>query len=97
MVSEVSAPPKSGSFIGALASNSQIVLVAALVVICVGISLAVPQFYSGANIIAILRQVAMVLIVACGMTMLLITAEVDLSVDPPTLYDVDIYFIEPTG
>ncbi|MCB1495083.1 MAG: ABC transporter permease [Bauldia sp.] len=80
MVSEVSAPPKSASLVGALVGNNQIVLVAALVVICVGISLAVPQFYSSANIIAILRQVAMVLIVACGMTMLLITAEVDLSV-----------------
>lgn len=80
MVTEVSSPPKSGSLVGALTSNGQIVLVAALVIICVGISLVVPQFYSGANIIAILRQVALVLIVACGMTMLLITAEVDLSV-----------------
>jgi ribose transport system permease protein len=80
MVTEVSAPARSGTVVGALASKSQIVLVAALVIICLGISLAVPQFYSGANIIAILRQSAMVLIVACGMTMLLITAEVDLSV-----------------
>ncbi|WP_421723132.1 ABC transporter permease [Bauldia sp.] len=80
MVSEVSAPERSPNVIGALASKGPIVLIVALAVICLAISLAEPQFYSAANIIAILRQSAMVLIVACGMTMLLITAEVDLSV-----------------
>ncbi|ESY75698.1 ribose ABC transporter permease [Mesorhizobium sp. LNHC252B00] len=51
-----------------------------LAVLCIAISIAAPQFYSEANIIAILRQCALVLIVASGMTMLIITAEVDLSV-----------------
>jgi ribose transport system permease protein len=64
----------------ALAGNSQLALFAILLALCLGISLAAPQFYSGANIVAILRQCALVLIVACGMTMLVITAEVDLSV-----------------
>ena len=36
-----------------------------LAVLCIAISIAAPQFYSGANIIAILRQCALVLIVAC--------------------------------
>ena len=64
----------------AFTGNGQMALFAILLVLCLGISLAAPQFYSGANIIAILRQCALVLIVASGMTMLVITAEVDLSV-----------------
>jgi ribose transport system permease protein len=67
-------------FSAALTGNSQLGLIAILLALSLGISLVAPQFYSGANIIAILRQCALVLIVACGMTMLVITAEVDLSV-----------------
>ena len=55
-------------------------LIGILAVLCLAISLAAPQFYSEANVIAILRQCALVLIVGAGMTMLLIAAEVDLSV-----------------
>lgn len=80
MVSEVSVSDKRTNVFGALLGQGSVVLIAALVVMCLAISLVEPQFYSAANIIAILRQSAMVLIVACGMTMLLITAEVDLSV-----------------
>ncbi|MCP4307283.1 MAG: ABC transporter permease, partial [bacterium] len=80
MVSEASVPERPSNVVGTLASKGPVVLIGALAVICLAISLAEPQFYSAANIIAILRQAAMVLIVACGMTMLLITAEVDLSV-----------------
>ncbi|MES0006696.1 ABC transporter permease [Mesorhizobium sp. M0062] len=65
---------------GQLLGSSQLVLGVMLAVLCVAISIAAPQFYSEANIIAILRQCALVLIVASGMTMLIITAEVDLSV-----------------
>ncbi|TPJ62645.1 ABC transporter permease [Mesorhizobium sp. B2-7-1] len=65
---------------GQLLGSSQLVLGAILAVLCIAISIAAPQFYSEANIIAILRQCALVLIVASGMTMLIITAEVDLSV-----------------
>ena len=64
----------------AFADKSQIVLIGLLSVICIAISVAAPQFYSLANVIAILRQCSLVLIVAVGMTMLLIAAEVDLSV-----------------
>src|SRR5258708_38904416 len=65
---------------GQLLGSSQLVLGVILAVLCIAISIVAPQFYSEANIIAILRQCALVLIVACGMTMLIITAEVDLSV-----------------
>ena len=65
---------------GQLLGSSQLVLGVILAVLCIAISIAAPQFYSEANIIAILRQCALVLIVASGMTMLIITAEVDLSV-----------------
>jgi ribose transport system permease protein len=79
-MSDVSHPVRPGSFVGSLTSKNQIVLIAVLAVISLGISLAVAQFYSSANIIAILRQTGLVLVVASGMTMLLITGEVDLSV-----------------
>jgi ribose transport system permease protein len=71
---------RSGAAFGLLADRSQVVLIGILAVLCLAISLAAPQFYSEANIIAILRQCALVLIVGAGMTMLLIAAEVDLSV-----------------
>ena len=80
-MTEISHPtaPRRISLAG-LTGSSQLVLGVILVILCLGISLAAPQFYSEANIIAILRQCALVLIVASGMTMLVITAEVDLSV-----------------
>lgn len=65
---------------GRFGDSGQLVLGLILAALCIAISIAAPQFYSEANIIAILRQCALVLIVACGMTMLIITAEVDLSV-----------------
>ena len=74
-----SALPRRSS-IGKIAGSGQIVLGVILLALCVAMSVAAPQFYSEANIIAILRQCALVLIVASGMTMLVITAEVDLSV-----------------
>lgn len=80
MTSDILPDRKSGPLLGALTDKSQIVLIGLLVLLCLAISLAAPQFYSPANGIAILRQCSLVLIVAVGMTMLLIAAEVDLSV-----------------
>ena len=71
---------KRGVLLGALNDNSQIVLIGLLALLCIAISLGAAQFYSVDNIIAILRQCSLVLIVAVGMTMLLVAAEVDLSV-----------------
>ena len=75
-----SAPIKDRSSVRHLIGNSQSVLLALLVLLCVGFSFGSAQFYSFENIIAIVRQCALVLIVASGMTLLLIAAEVDLSV-----------------
>ena len=80
MTSETLLDRKPGMRIEAFTDKSQIVLIGLLAIICIVISLAAPQFYSIANLIAILRQCSLVLIVAVGMTMLLIAAEVDLSV-----------------
>ncbi|ABM59315.1 inner-membrane translocator [Verminephrobacter eiseniae EF01-2] len=60
--------------------SGSLVLALVLATLCIAISAAEPRFHSGANIIAILRQCALVLIAACAMTMLVIAAEVDLSV-----------------
>ena len=80
MTSETLPARRPGLLVGALADKSQVVLIGLLVILCVAISVAAPQFYSVDNTIAILRQCALVLIVAVGMTMLLIAGEVDLSV-----------------
>lgn len=80
-MSDTTHPPTSRRFAGGqLLGSEQLVLGVTLALLCIAISIAAPQFYSEANIIAILRQCALVLIVASGMTMLIITAEVDLSV-----------------
>lgn len=80
MTSETLPARRPGLLVGALADKSQVVLIGLLVILCVAISIAAPQFYSVDNTIAILRQCALVLIVAVGMTMLLVAGEVDLSV-----------------
>ncbi len=80
-MSDISRPaPAAGSTLARLTQNNQIVLLVTLVLLCLVISLGAPQFYSVDNLIAILRQCSLVLIIAAGMTMLLIAAEVDLSV-----------------
>ena len=48
--------------------------------LCLAISIGSSRFYAAENIAAILRQCALVLIIGSGMTLLLIAAEVDLSV-----------------
>ncbi len=55
-------------------------LVLILALLCIGLSVGTDTFLSAENMVAILRQSALVLIVAVGMTMLLIAGEVDLSV-----------------
>ncbi|MGP1396034.1 MAG: ABC transporter permease [Inquilinaceae bacterium] len=70
--------PRRAAF--SLIDNGQVVLTLILIGLCIALSIGSAQFYSAENIVAILRQCALVLMVACGMTLLLITAEVDLSV-----------------
>jgi ribose transport system permease protein len=79
-MSDITQPARSAPAGARFGENSPVVLFAILAALCLVISLGAPQFYSVENIIAILRQCALVLIVGCGMTMLLIAAEVDLSV-----------------
>lgn len=64
----------------AVVGHEHAVLALVLAALVVGLSLASDQFLSAANAVAILRQVALVLIVAVGMTMLLVSGEVDVSV-----------------
>ena len=79
-MSELTHAPAPRRFaIGQLADGGQLVLGLILVALCVGISIGAPQFYSEANIIAILRQCALVLIVASGMTNRQIAAQLYLS------------------
>ena len=78
-MSDTAAPRATGPR-PARAGQGQGALLAILVLICVGLTLATDTFFSAENMVAILRQSALVLIVAVGMTMLLVSGEVDLSV-----------------
>src|SRR6266566_1974201 len=55
-------------------------LLGAYVVRCVYLSLAAPNFLTERNLVNILRQMSMIAIIGVGMTMVIIAAEIDLSV-----------------
>lgn len=59
---------------------NEIMLLLVLVVIAVLFSIGSPKFFSSTNILNILRDSSMAIIAGIGMTMLLITGEVDLSI-----------------
>jgi ribose transport system permease protein len=59
---------------------NEILLVGILILLAILISLGNPRFYSSTNILNILRDSSMAIIAGIGMTMLLITGEVDLSI-----------------
>jgi ribose transport system permease protein len=59
---------------------NEIMLVGILILLAILISLGNPRFYSSTNILNILRDSSMAIIAGIGMTMLLITGEVDLSI-----------------
>lgn len=55
-------------------------LLIAYIVMCVYLSFAAPNFLTERNVVNILRQTSMIAIIGVGMTMVIIAAEVDLSV-----------------
>ncbi len=59
---------------------NEIMLVFILILLSIAISIGAPKFYSPTNILNILRDSSMAIIAGIGMTMLLITGEVDLSI-----------------
>ena len=67
-------------FFGKLVLFNEVIMVAVLVIISVAISFGTAKFYSTTNILNILRDSSMAIIAGIGMTMLLITGEVDLSI-----------------
>lgn len=71
--------PKQNLF-GRLILFNEIMLVGVLLIISVLISIGTPRFYSTTNVLNILRDSSMAVIAGIGMTMLLITGEVDLSI-----------------
>src|SRR5260221_12593015 len=61
-------------------TRSMFYLLLAYVVMCVYLSLAAPNFLTERNLVNILRQMSMIAIIGGGMTMVIIAAEIDLSV-----------------
>ena len=51
-----------------------------LVVLVAAMTLATPHFLTTANLLNVLRQVSINAVIACGMTMIIITGGIDLSV-----------------
>lgn len=78
--SPIAQPTPASPLARSLSAHGEAVLLALLLLIGAAAALAAPQFLSLANLISILRQSSLVLIVAAGMTALLIGGEVDLSV-----------------
>jgi ribose transport system permease protein len=76
---EVIATPKQ-NLLGKLILFNEIMLVGVLLILSILISIGTSKFYSSTNILNILRDSSMAVIAGIGMTMLLITGEVDLSI-----------------
>jgi ribose transport system permease protein len=53
---------------------------AALLIICIAFAIIEPQFFTSSNLLNVGRQAAVLIIVACGMTLVIISANIDLSV-----------------
>ena len=53
---------------------------AALVIICIVLALLEPQFLTSSNLLNVGRQASVLVIVACGMTLVIISGNIDLSV-----------------
>lgn len=60
--------------------RSMLLLLVAYVVLCVVFAFTAPNFVSAINVLNILRQASMVGIIGVGMTMVIVSAEIDLSV-----------------
>jgi len=60
--------------------RAEIGVAVALVAMCVLFAVAVPNFLSTGNFITLLQQTSVVAIIAVGMTMVIVTGEIDLSV-----------------
>lgn len=77
---ELTDDDRSGALLRRVFDSEYGFLVVVLTLLVVGLSLAATNFLTPSNAVAILHQSSLVLIVAVGMTFLLITAEVDISV-----------------
>ena len=53
---------------------------AALVIICLVLALLEPQFFTSSNLLNVGRQASVLIIVACGMTLVILSGNIDLSV-----------------
>lgn len=60
--------------------KSQLGILIALLVMCIFLSIASDSFFAAANIFNVLRQIAVNVFLACGMTMVIILGGIDLSV-----------------
>src|SRR5260370_30968298 len=74
-------------------TRSMFYLLLAYVVMCVYLSLAAPNFLTEQNLVNILRQMSMIAIIGVGMTMVIIAAEIDLSVGSMAAFSA-VFFAE---
>ncbi|EGU61848.1 inner-membrane translocator [Vibrio nigripulchritudo ATCC 27043] len=72
--------PSSPAFWQKISHSKSLFLVILLAALIIGLSISSDRFLTPANAVAVLHQSSLVLIVAVGMTLLLISGEVDISV-----------------
>jgi ribose transport system permease protein len=69
-----------GSIIRKIFAFRQISILVILIFICIYLSITTSSFLSASNMLNVLRQTTTIMIVACGMTYILILGEIDLSI-----------------
>src|SRR5258707_8931835 len=74
-------------------TRSMFYLLLAYVVMCVYLSLAAPNFLTEQNLVNILRQMSMIAIIGVGMTMVIIAAEIDLSVGSFAAFSGGLFWV----
>src|SRR5258707_13999175 len=74
-------------------TRSMFYLLLTYVVMCVYLSLAAPNFLTERNLVNILRQMSMIAIIGVGMTMVIIAAEIDLSVGSMAAFSGGLFAI----
>ncbi|GHF17431.1 sugar ABC transporter permease [Amycolatopsis deserti] len=73
------------------AGGEHLGLLGALVVLVVVLSLAVPSFLSGSNLLDVARQLSFTGIIAFGMTLVIVAAEIDISVGSAIAFSSSLF------
>lgn len=79
--------------------SEQISLLAAFIVLCIVLNFLTPVFLTTTNIMNVLRQASLIAIAGIGMTMVILTGEIDLSIGSlqAIVGIASVYILNKTG